>query len=481
IEKLSKFTGEHHEMLTPGQFTQLTGRAGRRGIDDLGTAVVLWSPYVPFDDVASLARSRRFELRSAFRPTYNMAANLVYRYEQAQAKDLLARSFAQFQTARTLERMSSDLAANRRRRDELVGQLGSVDEARAQLGVDDATTIELTDALSRLQPGDVIDGLPGLERAVVLSVAYRGRGRVRVRALDADGTVDIVEQAELDDAPQVIGRLELPSPYEPGQQHFQHETARRLRTSRFKRAPGRSKPPDLAPPGDQRAVLAHHDRLEREIGRLEVAIERRSSSLDEQFEAVMAVLADTDHIDGWELTTAGHRLRGLYHERDLLLSLAIGDGVFDGVDGRTLAGLLSCVTYEHRSSEPPPTPWFPSPDARRRAASLERLARDLQALEDHHGLTPTPAPDPSIFAIVHAWTAGQDLEDFLDLDFLSGGDFVRNAKQLIDVLRQFGHVVERSATAAVAREAADALRRGVVAASSAIDDDDDDDAEPAAS
>jgi ATP-dependent RNA helicase HelY len=303
---------------------------------------------------------------------------------------------------------------------------------------------------------------------------------VRVRVLDDHGRVETLEQDELDHAPTVAGRIELPTPYEPGQRHFQDEAARRLRTSRFKRPQGRPSQPDTPSVGDQRAMLTHHDRIEREIGRLEAAIERRAGSLDEQFDAVMAVLIDTGHVEGWQLTTAGHRVRGLYHERDLLLSLAIGDGLFDGLDGPTLAGLVSCVTYEHRSSEPPPTPWFPSPDARRRFGALERLARDLEAIEDHHGLTPTPAPDPSIFAIVHAWTAGQDLDEFLDLDFLSGGDFVRNAKQLIDVLRQFGHVIERPATARMAREAADALHRGVVAASSALDAEDDD-AAPAAS
>ena len=68
IEKLSKFSGEHHTFLTPGDYTQLTGRAGRRGIDTLGFAMVLWSPFVPFEQVASLASSRSFHLRSAFRP-----------------------------------------------------------------------------------------------------------------------------------------------------------------------------------------------------------------------------------------------------------------------------------------------------------------------------------------------------------------------------------------------------------------------------
>src|SRR5262249_51492651 len=98
IEKLTKFTGEHHEFLTPGQYTQFTGRAGRRGIDDHGHAVVLWSPWVSFADVSSLAASKSFPLTSAFRPTYNMAANLVRRYEPAEAHRLLNLSFAQYQT-----------------------------------------------------------------------------------------------------------------------------------------------------------------------------------------------------------------------------------------------------------------------------------------------------------------------------------------------------------------------------------------------
>ena len=107
IEKLTKFTGDHHELLTPGEYTQLTGRAGRRGIDDVGQAVVLWSPFVPFDRVAALAGSRSFNLRSAFRPTYNMAANLVRAYSPAEAHHLLNLSFAQYQADRDVVRLEA--------------------------------------------------------------------------------------------------------------------------------------------------------------------------------------------------------------------------------------------------------------------------------------------------------------------------------------------------------------------------------------
>ncbi|MDH4168106.1 MAG: DEAD/DEAH box helicase [Acidimicrobiia bacterium] len=471
IEKLSKFTGEHHEMLTPGQFTQLTGRAGRRGIDDLGTAVVLWSPYVPFDDIARLARSREFELRSAFRPTYNMAANLVNRYEEEQAHRLLASSFAQFQTRHTLERMQQDLDRGERRRNELAERLGDIAAVRQRVAQSGTQAVDLTDTLSRLQPGEVVDGLPDVDRAAVLSVAYRGKGRVRLRVIDRDANVSTFDQGELPQAPVVVGAVELPAPYEPAQRRFQDDVAHRLRTSRFRRATPADASGEAVPEaGGEAAMLGRYDRLEDEVKRLRAAMTRRAGTIDEQFAAVMAVLEDTDHRRGWELTAAGHRLRGIYHERDLLISLAIGDGLFDGLDAPTLAGLASCLTYEHRSADPPPSPWFPDADARRRATRLERLARDLQSLEDHHGVPASGSPDATLFAVVHAWTAGQDLEDLLDLDFLSGGDFVRNMKQLIDLLRQLGHVADRPATAAVARQAADALHRGVVAASTAIDD-----------
>ena len=110
IEKLTKFTGDHHEMLTPGEYTQLTGRAGRRGIDDAGDAIVLWSPFVSF---ATGRRARRRAGRSgstsAFRPTYNMAANLVRSYTNQEAHHLLNLSFAQYQADREVVTLSARL------------------------------------------------------------------------------------------------------------------------------------------------------------------------------------------------------------------------------------------------------------------------------------------------------------------------------------------------------------------------------------
>ncbi len=102
LERLVKFNGEAHLDLTPGEYTQLTGRAGRRGIDVEGHAVVLWQPGVDPARVAGLASTRTYPLRSSFRPGYNMAVNLIDRVGVAAGRALLERSFAQFQADRSV-------------------------------------------------------------------------------------------------------------------------------------------------------------------------------------------------------------------------------------------------------------------------------------------------------------------------------------------------------------------------------------------
>ena len=138
IEKLTKFTGDHHAFLTPGEYTQLTGRAGRRGMDDLGYAVVLWSPFVPFDQVAALASSRTFHLNSAFRPTYNMAANLVRSYTSEHAHHLLNLSFAQYQADGDVVRIEARLdrrqsTSGRPAASEAHSPYGDIDEYRREM------------------------------------------------------------------------------------------------------------------------------------------------------------------------------------------------------------------------------------------------------------------------------------------------------------------------------------------------------------
>jgi ATP-dependent RNA helicase HelY len=492
IEKLTKFTGDHHEFLTPGEYTQLTGRAGRRGIDERGYAIVLWSPFVPFDQVAGLASSRTFRLTSAFRPTYNMAANLVSSYSSEEAHHLLNLSFAQYQADREvvrlearMERRQAQLAELRLAAESPYGDIHEyrLQQAAARLAPErSGTAIETS--LARLRPGDVIHVEKGrvAGRAAVLSTAQR-KGGTKITVLTTRRATLNLSAPDFVEVPEVLASIELPSPYAPNRQEFQRVVAERLgrakvspRRRREPRAPradaGHAVEDDPDLPQRLRAA-AHADRVAAEIEELRAKVKGRSNSIARSFDRVLRILEDWDYVEGWVLTDAGRILARTFHESDLLVAECVVQGLLDGLEPAQLAGLVSVFVYEHRSPEAPPAPWFPTPDVRRRWQRIVAISRELQHIEQEAGLPPHRAPDPTFVAIAHAWAAGEGFAEVVEAEELSGGDFVRTMKQLIDLLRQLVHVAPEPATRRAAEQAADQLFRGVVAASSAVGDDDD--------
>ena len=167
-------------------------------------------------------------------------------------------------------------------------------------------------------------------------------------------------------------------------------------------------------------------------------VKGRSASLARQFDRVLQVLESWGYLDGWALTPAGERLARIYHEADLLIAECLDGGLFDGLDPASLAGLVSTFTHERRGPGEGPVPWFPSGEVRERWARIEGLHGRLADAEERAGLPVTRDLDPGFVALAHAWAAGEDLDEVLEDEELSGGDFVRNVKQLIDLLRQLG-------------------------------------------
>ena len=119
LERLSKWNGESHVAITPGEYTQLTGRAGRRGIDEEGNAVILWSKDIDALSAAGLASTRTYPLRSSFKPTYNMAVNLIYQMGRERAKNSLGSSFAQFQADRAVVGLETQIMKNNKALDSM--------------------------------------------------------------------------------------------------------------------------------------------------------------------------------------------------------------------------------------------------------------------------------------------------------------------------------------------------------------------------
>ena len=189
IEKLDKWNGETHANLTAGEYTQLTGRAGRRGIDVEGHAVVLWQPGMDPGAVAGLASTRTYPLNSSFRPSYNMAVNLTGWAGRARASALLESSFAQFQADRGVIGLTRQVRRNREAMDELAAAMScekgdfaeyaqlrrSLTEREGDLSRARASSrrAEAARSLAQLRPGDIIR-VPGGRRAGLAVVLQPG-------------------------------------------------------------------------------------------------------------------------------------------------------------------------------------------------------------------------------------------------------------------------------------------------------------------
>jgi ATP-dependent RNA helicase HelY len=493
IEKLSKFTGEHHQMLTPGEYTQLAGRAGRRGIDDVGYVVVLWDPFVPFEQVAALASRRTYALTSSFHPTYNMAANLVQRYAPDRARQLLNLSFAQFHAdrdvvtvERELERRQAQLAKARAAAEHPAGDANEYQRLLAQLDTARRASHQRSGGrLEALRPGDVVVVPRRGGKAVVLK-QEQGRGGQRVLALTQGKSLVRLSTHDFRGPVRKVATIELPRPFAPRSQSFQRaavESLRRLQLHESEvphdtdravdelKAEVEAHPLHGAPGADAALRAAWQaERIERDVVRLQRRVTSRNESLARQFDRVLSVLEAWGYVDEWRLTDAGKLLARLNTEGDLVLAEALREGHLSGVDAAELAALVSVFTYQRRGpeSEPLPPRRWPDNQVARRARAIDGIWRDLHVAERDARLPETRRPDPGFTAAIYNWTRGDELADVLEDEEMTGGDFVRNVKQAIDLLRQIAEVAPDAETAAVAHAAADACRRGVIEASSAV-------------
>jgi ATP-dependent RNA helicase HelY len=301
------------------------------------------------------------------------------------------------------------------------------------------------------------------------------------------GGVRSLGVTDFSEPPDRLGAIELPVPFNPNNRTFQHEVVHLLSRARMEGTRRRRRPR----PSPTSAAEAHPvagcpdrdvhvrasvqaERLGREVADLDRRIAGSTGSVARRFDEVLGLLREWGFVSGWALTAKGALLVRIYHECDLLVAEALSAGLLDDLDPAGMAGLVSCLTYEHRSRTPPPPPWFPTPKVKDRFEAIEALAQDLQADERRSRLPETRLPDPTFVALAHAWAAGEALDDVLADEDLSGGDFVRTVRQLIDLLRQIGDATRSPATAVSARRAADALFRGVVAASAVLSTDSDD-------
>lgn len=321
IEQLEKFNGESRVPLTPGEFTQLTGRAGRRGIDHEGHAIILWESQQDLDVLATLASNRLYPLKSTFVPTYNMTVNLLQRLNLAQVRSTLELSFAQFQADRAMVDLAQEIK-------------------------------------------DKQTSLAGYETAM-----HRARGSERKRWED------------------------------------------------------------------------RHRKLTRQINRGLRQMSSRTGTIARTFDRVAGLLTELDYLEESEETELtptvwGGVLRRIYGDRDLLVAECLRYGVWDRIAPDVLAAIACSLVYEPRRDDE--FMEISIPKGQFRGYFEDTLAHweRLDDAEGAHRIQQKPAPHPGLAKMMIGWARGDSIARTLEVGGLGPGDFVRVAKQTVDLLDQ---------------------------------------------
>ncbi|RYU11568.1 DEAD/DEAH box helicase [Nocardioides iriomotensis] len=519
LEKLSKWNGETHADITPGEYTQLTGRAGRRGIDVEGHGVVLWQPGLEPKSVAGLASTRTYPLKSSFRPSYNMAVNLVHQVGRATARELLESSFAQFQAdkavvglARQLRKAEEALAgyaeaatcdkgdfmeyAGLRRR------LSQIESEMAKARRADRRE-EVVTSLEELRPGDVIEVPAGRfsGMAVVIDPGVRSdRDGPRPYVLTADRHARRLSLADFPVPVAAFTRLRIPKSFNGRNPQARRDLASTLRQRTHGLTPppggtsggsrGRGRGPEQATekevPRIREQLRAHpchacpdredharwaerHAKLDRDTNTLRRRIEQRTNTIARQFDRVCEVLTDLGYLDGDTVTEAGARLRRIYTDMDLVAAECLRNGLWDDLGPSGLAAALSALVFEARRPDDAQQPRIPGGPVKQVLADTVSVWADLDALEREHKLDFLREPDLGFAWAAYRWAEGALLDEVLKETDLAAGDFVRWMKQLLDLTDQVADAAGDSALRKTARASAAALRRGVVAYSMLAD------------
>ena len=522
LESLRKWNGSAHVTLSPGEYTQLTGRAGRRGIDVEGHAVVLAADEVEPAFVSSLASRRTYPLVSAFRPTYNMAVNLLGRTSRARAREVLESSFAQYQADRGVVELAAQARRRRRALAALEKQMSChlgdfreymrlrrrIADAEAEMSRQGRTQRrdETVRAMSALGRGDIIIHRKGRrhKHAVVLDQGVDRAGAPVLTVLGEDSRVLALSPETTPEGVLRVGSLKVAPGVDARRPRDRDRLTERLldalrsgkveqaRIRRRRRGGGgdeqatarleelrhqmRAHPCHACPDREEHARTGRKwVRATDEVDRLQARVDRRTGTIARLFDAVCEVLTELGYLEPVDrghperelrVTDAGRVLARVYAERDLLISECLRSGLWEGLESADLAAAVSACVYEPRLAAQslglPLAPGSRLGEVLREEVRLSRSINDLEALAR---IESSSGAEPALAGAVRAWAEGADLAEVLEACELTAGDFVRWSKQLLDVLGQLACLVPAEDAAPERRRALTALSAGAAQAS----------------
>ncbi len=502
LESLEKWDGSEHVPIGPREYTQLTGRAGRRGIDKEGNAVVVASRGITPEEVAELASKRSYPLDSAFFPSYNMAVNLLARSDMAEARSVLESSFAQYQADEAVVALAQKLRKTQEELAEVEGELqcsrgdakgyfllreeiASLQKRAGKLRREEEKNAKLR-LLSELRAGELVRFRRGRrwKRAVVVAPADKGYSVPLVGVVDENGKTGKLGPREAGKELEVLGRMHVPHggtrrtrdrqfiardvrdfrpTYQGGKKVSADPRVTKLldRVDRLQ-AELEAHPVHSCPDRESHAVLGHrYARLLRRQEQLSRQIESRTARIVGEFDQVCHVLRILGFLEGDRVSKRGQSLRRIYGERDLVVAEAINQGIWEELTPVELAAIVSAVVYEPRADASGHA-YIPTPRLQQAWDATSQIAADIRKAEKKAGLERTGELSPELIEMTYRWARGATLAQVLEHSELSGGDFVRWMRQVLDMLQQIRRVPGTNLRDS-ARIAYQDLLRGVVA------------------
>ena len=408
ISSISKRTDDGHRLLTANEFLQMSGRAGRRGMDEIGYVVIVGTPFQTPDEVYNLATSSSNPLESKFEPCYSMVLNLLQRFSLDEAKELILKTFGYFS--------SSD----------------------------------------RLLP--LINELKRYEENISEMKKFRCHNN-----LTSDDLVEFIKYKNLYiEYRTILKTLKKQNKNGKNQKEIAQFAAKTKEILHKFQSFGCN---DCKVYKKHRKDLELIQRFEKKVRQLKKDIDFQKDVYWQKFLAHKKVLEVMGHLKDDFPTEIGKITMGLRCENELYISEILKSGVLSGLGPIELASVVCAITSEEIRNKDGIITSPPSSNVRKVLSKIKDIKRKIFMVERDFNLQNEMNLHSHFSGLIEKWVSSNLIEDsdqtkiwnelFEDNEF-SEGDVVRAFKRTIDLLRQF--TIIENVDLEVAQTAKDAIK-----------------------
>ena len=407
ISSISKRTDTGHRTLTPSEFLQMSGRAGRRGMDEIGFVTIVGSAFQTPDEVAELVLSDANPLESKFSPSYSMVLNLLQRFTIDEAKELVLKSFGYFSSNSRVEPLIKQQAENQK----------MIDECNSFRCFCKRTNQDLLDY-------NKIRDIYVQNRRTFKTIQKQEKKKNRPLSEDA----------------QEFGR----------QNKIMLDKMHRYECDTCKLFKKHMKSIEVL------------NRYEAKQRHLEKEIEKQKDIFWNRFLSHRAVLEEYGYLKDDYPNEQGIIISQLRSENELFLALVVFSGVLEGLTPAELASVICAITTEDMRADLFSQLPF-SPNVRKRLNKIKDIKRALDKKQKIHDVEDPMYINGFYSPLIEMWVNGAEWDSIVDEVEMGEGDIVRTFKRVIDVLRQFCTISNIPEDLAfTAREAIDLINRSPI-------------------